>query len=167
MECMRLRVKDLDLARRAIYVRAGKGGKDRVVTFPDGLRTPLRRQLVKVRGMHEKDLADGYGGVYLPHALARKYPSAPREYGWPYVFPASKRSTDPRSGEHRRHHLRESSVQKAVKLALRKAGVDKPAGCHTFRHAFATHLLERGVDIRTAQEQLRHSDIRTTQISRM
>jgi integron integrase len=164
MECLRLRVKDLDFGHRAILVRDGKGGKDRVVTLPDEIIQPLQRHLESVRNTHEKDLQDGFGKVYLPHALARKYPNAASEWGWQYVFPASKRSIDPRSGVERRHHLDESSLQKAVKAAVRKAGIHKPASCHSLRHSFATHLLERGMDIRTVQEQMGHKDVRTTQI---
>jgi len=164
MECLRLRVKDLDFGHRAILVRDGKGGKDRVVTLPDEIIQPLQGHLESVRNTHEKDLQDGFGKVYLPHALARKYPNAASEWGWQYVFPASKRSIDPRSGVERRHHLDESSLQKAVKAAVRKAGIHKPASCHSLRHSFATHLLERGMDIRTVQEQMGHKDVRTTQI---
>ena len=164
MECMRLRVKDLDFEHRAILVRNGKGAKDRVVTLAEELIVPLRRHLQMVRMIHEKDLQDGAGAVYLPHALERKYPNAPYEWGWQYLFPAAKRSIDPRSGMERRHHLGEQSVQRAIKRPVRNAGIHKPASCHTLRHSFATHLLERGMDIRTVQEQLGHSDIRTTQI---
>ena len=164
MEAVRLRVKDLDFDHRAILVRDGKGAKDRVVTLPDSLITPLRQHLEHVRLLHDKDLADGLGAVYLPFALERKYPRAPREWHWQYVFPSASRSVDPRSGIERRHHLDESSIQKAVRGAVRKAGVQKPASCHTLRHSFATHLLERGMDIRTVQEQLGHRDVRTTQI---
>ena len=164
MECVRLRVKDLDFDHRAIFVRDGKGAKDRVVTLPDELIPVLRRHLEAVRNTHRKDLANGFGAVFLPHALERKYPRAPKEWSWQYVFPAMKRSMDPRSGMERRHHIDESSVQKAVKLAIRKSGIHKPASCHSLRHSFATHLLERGMDIRTVQEQLGHKDVRTTQI---
>ncbi|HFD91768.1 MAG TPA: integron integrase, partial [Gammaproteobacteria bacterium] len=164
MECVRLRVMHLDFNHRAILVIDGKGSKDRVVTLPDELIVPLRRHLGSVKNAFEKDLAEGFGAVYLPHALERKYPNAPREWHWQYVFPAAQRSIDPRSGVERRHHLDEQSLQRAIKHAVRKAGIQKPASCHTLRHSFATHLLERGMDIRTVQEQLGHKNIRTTQI---
>jgi len=164
MECLRLRVKDLDFDHRAIIVRCGKGGKDRVVTLPDVLVVPLQRHLESVRNLHEKDPRDGFGAVYLPYALARKYPNAPKNWAWQYVFPAAKRSSDPRTAVVRRHHLDDSCLQKAVKQAVLRAGIHKPASCHTLRHSFATHLLERGMDIRTVQEQLGHKDLRTTQI---
>jgi len=164
MESVRLRVKDLDFDHRAIIVRDGKGGKDRVVTLPEELVPPLRAHLSWVKTMHDKDLRAGLGEDFLPFALARKYPNAGKEWGWQYVFPAKKTSTDPHSGVERRHHFDESCVQRAVKLAVRGAKINKPASCHTLRHSFATHLLERGMDIRTVQEQLGHKDVRTTQI---
>ena len=164
METVRLRIKDIDFEHRAIVVRNGKGGKDRVVTLPDEIVLPLRRHLQAARLKHDKDLGDGFGEVYLPHRLAKKYPSAAQQWAWQYVFPANRRSRDPRSGQERRHHIDESALQKAVKNAVRKAGIEKPASCHTLRHSFATHLLERGMDIRTVQEQLGHRDVRTTQI---
>ena len=151
MEAIRLRVKDIEFDRRAIIVRDGKGRKDRVVTLADELINPLQRHLQAVLNIHEKDLRDGFGAVYLPYALARKYPNAPKEWGWQYVFPASRRSIDPRSRVTRRHHTDETAFQKAIKNSVRKAGIIKPASSHTLRHSFATHLLERGMDIRTTQ----------------
>jgi integron integrase len=164
LESVRLRVKDLDFEHRAILVRDGKGGKDRVVTLPDELVIPLKRHLAARRTRFERDCADGVGSVYLPYALARKYPNAPLQWAWQYVFAAETLSTDPRSGERRRHHADESAVQKAMRNAVREAQIHKPASCHTLRHSFASHLLERGADIRTVQEQLGHADVRTTQI---
>lgn len=164
LESVRLRVKDLDFEHRAILVRDGKGAKDRVVTLPDELVIPLKRHLANRRTLFERDCAAGVGTVYLPFALARKYPMAAAQWAWQYVFVADKLSTDPRSGERRRHHADESSVQKAIRAAVGAAQIHKPASCHTLRHSFATHLLERGADIRTVQEQLGHVDVRTTQI---
>jgi integron integrase len=164
LESVRLRVKDLDFDHRAILVRDGKGGKDRVVTLPDELVVPLKRHLENRRTAFERDCAQGVGTVYLPYALARKYKNAPSEWAWQYVFASDSVSLDPRSGIRRRHHVDESGVQKAVHAALRHSGIHKPASCHTLRHSFATHLLERGADIRTVQEQLGYSDVRTTQI---
>ncbi len=164
-ESVRLRVKDIDFSHRAIIVRNGKGAKDRVVTLSDEIIVPLQRHLENRKTLFERGKQQGCGTVFLPHALARKYPSAPSEWGWQYVFPSTQVSTDPRSGTRRRHHLDESVVQKAVKGTVRKAAnIHKPATCHTLRHSSATHLLERGDDIRTVQEQLGHKDVRTTQI---
>ncbi len=164
MEGIRLRVKDLDFAQRQIVVREGKGMKDRVTVLPDSLVEPLQDHLVGVKRLHIEDLKKGCGAVYLPFALERKYPNANREWGWQYVFPASKLSADPRGKIIRRHHADESGLQKAVKEAARRAGIDKLVGCHTFRHSFATHLLMDGYDIRTVQELLGHKDVKTTMI---
>jgi integron integrase len=164
LECLRLRVKDLDFKRNQIIVREGKGDKDRVTMLPQRLKEPLQQQLARAKLRHEQDLREGFGAVYLPFALDRKYPNAAKEWGWQYVFPSARRSVDPRSGQSRRHHLDEREVQRAVKEAVRRAGVHKPGSCHTFRHSFATHLLEVGHDIRTVQELLGHYDVRTTMI---
>jgi integron integrase len=164
MECLRLRVKDVDFSYRQITVHDGKGFKDRITMLPEKLVAPLTEHLKKVKKLHEKDLKEGYGSVYMPYALERKYPNASRELGWQYVFPARQISVDPRSGIKRRHHLDESVIQKALKEALRKAGILKHAGCHSLRHSFATHLLSRGSDIRTVQELLGHENVATTQI---
>ncbi len=164
MECIRLRIRDLDFERGLIYVRAAKGGKDRTTLFPESLHSLMKNQVEAVEKLHRQDLADGYGDVYLPNALARKYPNAAKSLGWQYVFPSKKRSKDPRSGKTMRHHVLESGLQKAVKAAVGKAGLTKPVGCHTFRHSFATHLLENGVNIRVVQELLGHADVKTTEI---
>ena len=164
MECMRLRVQDVDFLRHEITVRQGKGGKDRRTMLPSTLIEPLQGQLAGAKRIHARDLAAGFGEVWLPDALARKYRNAAREWVWQYVFPATARSTDPRTGITRRHHLDESVLQRAVKNAARRAGIGKPATCHTLRHSFATHLLEEGYDIRTIQELLGHKDVATTQI---
>ena len=164
MECVRLRVKDIDFARGELMVRQGKGAKDRRTMLPARLRDPLQQQLREASRVHERDLAAGFGAVWLPNALARKYLGAAREWTWQYVFPARNRSTDPRTGAVRRHHLDESVLQREVKAAVRRSGIGKPATCHTFRHSFATHLLEDGYDLRTIQELLGHKDVTTTQI---
>ena len=164
LECLRLRVKDLDFERHEIVVREGKGEKDRVTLFPTSLQAPLRAHLVQVREVHARDLATGYGQVWLPYALAEKYPDAAAEWPWQWVFPSAQRSVDPRSGVERRHHQDESVLQKAVRVAARQAGLSKPVGPHTLRHSFATALLESGYDIRTIQELLGHRDLKTTMI---
>ena len=163
-ESVGLRVKDLDFDHRALLVRDGKGGKDRVVTMPEELIIPLGRHLEGRRTVHERGLARGHGAVWLPHALARKYPSASTQWVWQYVFAASRLGPDRKTGAIRRHHVHASAIQKSIKHAVRQAGIEKLATCHTLRHSFATHLLERGMDLRTIQEQLGHSNIKSTHI---
>ena len=163
-ECVRLRVQDVDFAYKRITVRDGKGNKDRTTMLPEAIIPWLQEQMEHVRRLHESDLAEGFGEVYLPGALARKYPRAAKQWGWQYVFPAEKRSEDPRSGVIRRHHIQTQAVQRAVSQAIIRAGIHKHAGCHTFRHSFATHLLGNGSDIRTIQQLMGHRDLRTTMV---
>ena len=164
MECVRLRVKDVDFEAGHIVVRDEKGFKDRVTMLPDKLKLEVQRHLERVKLLHEADLKAGYGRVWLPQALNRKYPNAERAWGWQYVFPAAGLSRDPRTGQVRRHHVNEQGLQRAVKDGLRLARIIKPASCHTLRHSFGTHLLENGYDIRTVQDLLGHKDVTTTQI---
>lgn len=164
MECVRLRVKDVDFEMRQVTVREGKGFKDRVTMLPESSVAPLQAHLARVRALHDEDVVGGYGAVYLPYALEKKYPNAAKEWGWQYVFPSRSLSVDPRSGVTRRHHVDEKSLQRAVKRAAQQAGIAKPATPHTFRHSFATHLLQSGYDIRTVQELLGHKDVQTTMI---
>ncbi|ARU32890.1 integrase [Sulfuriferula sp. AH1] len=164
MEAIRLRVKDVDFARREIIVREGKGFKDRVTMLPETLIAPLKAHLLKIKALHDEDLAQHFGQVYLPFALDKKYPNAGHEWDWQYVFPSRNLSVDPRSGVTRRHHMDEKGLQRAIKQAVRDLGLVKPATPHTLRHSFATHLLQSGYDIRTVQELLGHSDVSTTMI---
>jgi integron integrase len=164
MECMRLRVKDVDLELRTITLRDTKSNRDRVTVLPNAVIEPLKLHLAKVKAQHDEDLSNGFGSVEMPGALGRKYPNAEYEWGWQYVFPASQYSRDPRSGIVRRHHLFETSVQKAVRKAAQESGIVKPVGPHTFRHSFATHLLQGGTDIRKIQELLGHQDLKTTMV---
>lgn len=164
MECLRLRVKDVDFAQCHILVRDGKGFKDRVTLLPESAIAPLQMQMKYARVIHEQDLANGHGRTSLPDALSVKYPNADREWNWQYIFPSSKVSLDKRTDVMRRHHIHESVLQKAIKQAARQAGITKPVGPHTFRHCFATHLLESGYDIRTVQELMGHKDVKTTMV---
>lgn len=164
MECLRLRAKDVDFARNEITVRNGKGGKDRRTMLPRSLVEPLQREIERARSLHQHDLAQGFGETRLPHALARKYPRAARDFGWQFVFPSMQRSIDPLDGVERRHHFDDAVLARALRRACKRAGIDKPVSAHTLRHTFATHLIEGGYDIRTVQELLGHKDVSTTQI---
>jgi integron integrase len=164
MECLRLRVKDVDFSRNEITVRDGKGGKDRRTVLPKSLVEPLQREVERARALHTTDLQAGFGAAHLPHALAKKYPNAERDFGWQYVFPSPRRSIDPRDGVERRHHFDDGTLSRALKSACKSAGIVKPVSAHTLRHSFATHMIEAGYDIRTVQELLGHKDVATTQI---
>jgi integron integrase len=164
LEALRLRVKDVDFQRKEILVRDGKGLKDRITMLPRGMLRPLQAHLEQVRATHQRDLEEGFGVVWMPHALARKYLSAPREWAWQYVFPADRRANDPRGGVVRRHHVGDQAFQRAMRQAVQDAGLTKPATPHSLRHSFATHLLESGYDIRTVQELLGHANVSTTMI---
>lgn len=164
IELVRLRVKDIDVATKSILIRRGKGAKDRRALLPPKTIKPLQERLARVKTLHQQDLRDGYGEVFLPYALEVKYPNLNKDWGWQYVFPSRKRSVDPRSGKTRRHHVYESVLQKAIQTARRKAGIAKPVHAHTLRHSFATNLLKNGTDIRSIQELLGHQDLKTTQI---
>ena len=164
MECVRLRILDVDFDYQQLLIRGAKGKKDRVAPIPAKLVTPLRSQLCRVRNMHDDDLLEGYGSAYLPDALARKYPNAAKEFRWQFVFPSVRVSADPRSGEIRRHHIHQSGLQRHLKRAADNSAINKKVSCHTLRHSFATHLLENGYDIRTVQELLGHADVSTTMI---
>ncbi len=164
MECLRLRMQDVDFGRGEIMVRHGKGGKDRGTMLPDALKPPLMAQLRRARALHERDLAEGWGRVVLPDALDRKYPNAPTQWGWQWVFPQAHRWRNAQTGEQGRHHVHPTVIQRAVGEAARASGVAKQVGCHTLRHSFATHLLESGYDIRTIQELLGHKSLNTTMI---
>jgi integron integrase len=164
LECVRLRIQDVDFGQNLIFVRGAKGGKDRTTLLPRNLEAELKAQIEAVRALHHQDLEEGFGEVYIPEALARKYPKAARETGWHWVFPARARSLDPRSDREMRHHVLESGLQKAVKRAAAQAGLDKKVACHTLRHSFATHMLENGVNIRVLQELLGHADVKTTEM---
>ena len=164
MECIRLRIQDLDFGQSLVYIRNAKGGKDRVVPLPEAVKDELLFRVEKVKTIHDQDLLQGFGKVYIPEALSRKHPNAAQEFRWQYVFPAKKLSIDPRSGIQRRHHVLESGLQKAVKIAVDRAGITKRVSCHTFRHSFATHMLENGVNIRIVQELMGHPDVKSTEI---
>jgi integron integrase len=164
MKCLRLRIQDVDFARNEVTVRDGKGAKDRVTMLPASVKMPLQRHLQAAKQIHEKDLTDGWGRVQMPYALDRKYPNASADWRWQWVFPQESRWRNRETGEQGRHHVHESIVQKAVKEAVAKAGLVKHVSCHTFRHSFATHLLQDGYDIRTIQELLGHKDVSTTMI---